>query len=287
MDKPLVSVIMGVYNQWDEKILYDAVKSILAQTYKKFEFIIWNDGSHPRVGQMIKCLDELDDRIVVVGKEENRGLAFSLNECIRIAKGKYIARMDADDISLPQRLERQVKFLESNPQYGWCGTCVELIDENGVWGVRMMTEEPNRKDYYRYSPFVHPSVMFRAELFGAEHRYRENEETLRCEDYEMFMSLMQNGVRGYNIQEILFQYRENKDSYNKRSIKTRINETKIRYRNFKKMNILFPIGWLFVLRPIVACAIPTRLLGFIKRAEGKRMKNFENDKDMVEREKYA
>jgi len=126
MDKPLVSVIMGVHNQWDEKILLAAVDSILKQSYTFFEFIICNDGSHPDVTQKVNDLMKLDDRIIIVGREENKGLAFSLNECIRLAKGKYIARMDSDDISLPFRIEKQVDFLERNTEYDWCGTCVEL-----------------------------------------------------------------------------------------------------------------------------------------------------------------
>ncbi|MBD5449949.1 MAG: glycosyltransferase, partial [Lachnospiraceae bacterium] len=97
MEQPLVSVIMGVFNQWDEKILRESVNSILNQTYSKFEFIIWDDGSHPDAARLVQKLTELDPRIIVAGKENNRGLAYSLNECIRLARGKYIARMDADD----------------------------------------------------------------------------------------------------------------------------------------------------------------------------------------------
>lgn len=272
MDKPLVSVIMGVHNQWDEKILLAAVESILKQTYTFLEFIIWNDGSHPDVAKTVQRLMELDDRIIVVGQNENRGLAFSLNECIRLAKGKYIARMDSDDISLPCRLERQVDFLEMNEEYDWCGTCVELIDEGGIWGVRHMVEKPQIKDYFKYSPYVHPSVMFRASLFNENQGYLESQETLRCEDYEIFLRLIQRGKRGYNIQENLFQYRETRESYYKREVIFRLNEAKIRYKNFKNLNVLFPIGWIYVLRPIVACLIPGTLLEYIKRSQGIRCK---------------
>lgn len=272
MDKPLVSVIMAVHNQWDEKILLAAVDSILRQTYPFFEFIIWNDGSHPDVAKKLHGLMELDDRIIVVGQNENKGLAFSLNECIRLAKGKYIARMDSDDISLPCRLERQVDFLEMNTEYDWCGTCVELIDQQGIWGMRHMVEKPQIKDYFKYSPYVHPSVMFRATLFDENKGYLEAQETLRCEDYEMFMRLVQRGKRGYNIQKNLFQYRETRESYYKREVGFRINEAKIRYKSFKNLNVLFPIGWVYVLRPVVACIIPGILLEYIKRFQGIRCK---------------
>lgn len=276
MEQPLVSVIMGVFNQWDEKILRESVNSILNQTYSKFEFIIWDDGSHPDAARLVQKLTELDPRIIVAGKENNRGLAYSLNECIRLARGKYIARMDADDISKPLRIEKQVVFLETHPEYGWCGTGAELFDEKGVWGKRPMPEIPQMRDYFRYSPYIHPSVMFRAKLFDENTGYLASEETLRCEDYEIFMNLAGRGQQGYNLQENLFCYRETRDSYKKRKVKFRLNEAKIRYRNYKKMGLLFPVGWLHVLRPIMACLIPSKVLELVKRYEGSRAKRMES-----------
>ncbi len=263
---------MGVYNQYDEQALRLAVTSVLEQTYSNLEFIIWDDGSDERAAAILKDLPSMDERIILAGKGENRGLAFSLNECIKLAKGKYIARMDADDISFPERLEKQVAFLEEHQEYGWCGTGAELFDENGTWGIRMMPEVPCIKDYYRFSPFIHPSVVFRASLFFDDNGYSENDETLRCEDYEIFMKLSSRGIKGCNLQEILFGYREDKSSYEKRNVRNRIMEARIRYRNFKAMKALLPFGWLFVLRPVVACIIPARVVGLIKRTEGRNRK---------------
>lgn len=272
MEKPMVSVIMGVYNQWDEKVLREAVNSILNQTYKDLEFIIWDDGSHPDAARLVQNLAGLDERIVIAGKEENRGLAYSLNECIRLARGKYIARMDADDISLPERIGKQVSFLENNPDYSWCGCNTCLFDEKGVWGVRKMPEHPEEKDYLRFSPFIHPSVMFRAIVFDENEGYLEAEETLRCEDYEIFMRLRQKGLKGYNLQEVLFSYRENSVSYERRSLHFRMNEAKLRYRNFKQMGMLFPFGWLYCVRPIAGGILPASVISMLKRSEGARVK---------------
>ncbi|MBQ6887281.1 MAG: glycosyltransferase [Lachnospiraceae bacterium] len=278
MEQPLVSVIMGVYNQWDEDVLHEAVNSILNQTYRNFEFIIWDDGSKPEAAKHVTKLALLDNRIIVAGKEENRGLAFSLNECIRLAAGKYIARMDADDISAPERFAKQVDFLESHEEYGWCGTNTKLFDENGEWGIRQMPEIPVMRDYFHYSPFVHPSVMFRADLFDENNGYLSREDTLRCEDYELFMNLVQRGQKGYNLQEKLFSYRETRESYHKRTVHFRLNEAKSRYRNYKKLGKLFPVGWVYVLRPIAACLIPARLLEFVKRSEGIYSKRVEESR---------
>ena len=270
MNGPLISVIMGVYNQWNTEALERAVLSVLSQSLADFEFIIWDDGSEGDAALALKMLPEKDARIILAGRDRNRGLAFSLNECIKLANGKYIARMDADDECFPERFARQVEFLESNPEYAWCGTAAELFDENGTWGYRYMPEIPGKKDCYRYSPYIHPSVMFRRSVFDSFSGYLEEDETYRCEDYEIFMRLMQKGLKGYNLQEPLFRYFECNASYRSRNVKNRINEARVRSDGYKKMGILFPFGWIYVLRPIVACIVPSGMIARLKRCEGKR-----------------
>ena len=260
-----ISVIMGIYNQYDESQLRAAVNSILEQSEDDFEFIIYNDGSVPEVTESINRLKDIDDRIIILDAKENNGLAFSLNVCIDKAKGKYIARMDADDVSYKERFKVQIDFLETHPEYQWCGTNAVLFDESGEWGERIMPEIPEKSDFLKYSPYIHPSVMYRAELFDEVGKYCVKKETLRCEDYEIFMRFHNQGCKGYNIQEKLFAYRESRVSFGKRKVKFRINEAKIRYRNFKDMGMLTPKGWLFVIRPLVGILVPNKLLYKIKR----------------------
>ena len=270
MHEKKISVIMGVYNQFDERQLHAAVNSILEQTESDLEFIIYNDGSTVEVTESINKLKGLDERIVILDAKENNGLAFSLNVCIDKAKGKYIARMDADDVSFKDRFRKQAKFLDEHLEYYWCGTNAVLFDKDGEWGERTMPETPDSKDFLRFSPYIHPSVMYRAELFREVGQYNVSKETLRCEDYEIFMRFHNQGYRGYNIQEKLFAYREERVSYNKRKIKFRINEAKIRYRNFKELGILWPKGWLYVIRPLVGIVIPNKLLYKIKRRKDEK-----------------
>lgn len=111
---PEISVIMGVYNELNKDILMEAVNSILHQTFEDFEFIIYDDGSCPEAATLLREVEGLDERIKLIGQDENHGLAFSLNACIDEAKGKYIARMDADDISYPERLMKQKKIFGQN-----------------------------------------------------------------------------------------------------------------------------------------------------------------------------
>ncbi len=270
MHEKKISVIMGIYNQFDDEQLHAAVNSILEQTEGDFEFIIYNDGSTAEVTDSINKLKELDERIIILDAKENNGLAFSLNVCIDKARGKYIARMDADDVSYKDRFRQQVQFLDEHLEYHWCGTNATLFDKDGEWGERNMPESPESKDFLKFSPYIHPSVMYRAELFKEAGKYNVSEETLRCEDYEIFMRFHNQGYRGYNIQEKLFAYREERVSYNKRKIKFRINEAKIRYRNFKELDLLWSKGWLYVIRPLVGIVIPNKLLYKIKRRKDEK-----------------
>jgi glycosyltransferase involved in cell wall biosynthesis len=124
---PRISVVMSVYN--GEKYLRQAIESILQQTYTDFEFIIIDDGSTDSSREIIQSYD--DKRIRLVINEQNIGLTKSLNKGIRLAKGEFIARMDADDISLPQRFEKQVAYLDSHPEVGVLGTYANIIDHRG------------------------------------------------------------------------------------------------------------------------------------------------------------
>lgn len=266
MDEIIVSVLMGVYNQRDDAVLSRAVASILNQTLKKLELIIYDDGSDPETGAYIRKLAYLDPRIRVCGDRHNHGLAFALNACVDLARGRYLARMDADDVSAPERLERQYEFLKANPKYDWCGTNAQLFEDKFVWGCRRMPEEPSATDYLKYSPFIHPTVMFRREIL-VEHPYTVSRKTRRCEDYELFLRLWRQGYHGYNLQESLFYYREDRNSFRRRSMGARIHEAEIRFHNFREMRLLFPVGWAYVLRPVAGGLAPNRLLAWLKRRE--------------------
>ena len=262
-----ISVIMGVYNQNNFRILFDAVNSILSQTYSNFEFLIYNDGSNPEVSEELLRLSGLDKRIRILSSAENHGLAYALNVCIDNADGEYIARMDDDDISLPDRFEKQINFLENNPQYSWCGTSALLFDNNGTWGRRIMAEIPEAADYLRYSPYIHPSVMFRADVLRKVCGYHSSAGTLRCEDYELFMRMTMDGYKGFNLQTPLFMYREDINTVHRRKLRFRIDEMRLRLCYFRKLGILFPFGWIYVLRPLAGFFIPDILLHHIKRNE--------------------
>lgn len=263
----LISVIMGVYRP-DARHLKLAIQSLLNQTIENWELILYDDGSGAAFEGILQEAAELDSRIVLVRGGKNRGLAHGLNRCVKVAKGSYIARMDDDDFCHPERFQRQLDFLQTHPQYDWVGTNGLLFDKKGIWGRLTMPERPEERDFLRYSPYIHPSVMFRREVFQKAHGYITARVTNRCEDYELFMRLHMRGCRGYNIQEPLFFYREDMKSHGKRTFACRVNESRIRYRGFRRLGIL-RLGTLpSVLRPIVGGLIPVGRISYLLRRNG-------------------
>lgn len=265
MEKIKISVIMGIYNPQDKEQLNAAVLSIINQTMKEWELILCDDGSHTSYQPLIQEAIGLDDRIIRIRNKNNKGLGYSLNQCLSIAKGEYIARMDGDDMSEPERFQKQYDFLKAHKEYQWVGSNALLFDEQGIWGEDKMPENPDRKDFLAYSPYIHPSVMFRASVLRKINGYPISEETRRCEDYELFMKLYQAGYRGYNIQEPLFRYRENIDTYKKRTLYSRIQEMKIRYRGFRNLGLLSPENVGYVIKPLAAGVVPPAVLSIFRQ----------------------
>lgn len=260
-----ISVIMGLYNPGNREVLRQALQSVIHQTMQEWEMIVCDDGSDEAGAKMIREMAESDSRITLLQNKKNHGLGYALNKCIRAAQGDYIARMDGDDISMPERFQREYDFLESNSQYQWIGSNAALFDENGIWGVDRMPEKPDAKDFLPYSPYIHPSVMFRREILLEMGGYPITEQTRRCEDYELFMRLHGAGYRGYNLQEPLVQYREDGDTYKKRTLQSRIREMQIRYRGFKQLGILRADTVGYVIRPLAAGAVSPVVLEYLRK----------------------
>ncbi|MDC5363159.1 glycosyltransferase [Acinetobacter baumannii] len=201
----LVSVVLPAYNA--ELYLKEAIDSVLSQTCTDFELIVLNDGSIDRTEEII--LSYNDSRIVYVKNEQNLGLIGTLNKGINLAKGKYIARMDADDICHPERFEKQINFLENNDDYIICGTAAYRFHSNynlnnNIFRVPESDGVIRLKMLFN-SPFIHPSVMMRNSIikekmlsFDIDYKY--------AEDYKFWSQLLKYG-KAYNLQEKLLYYR--------------------------------------------------------------------------------
>jgi glycosyltransferase involved in cell wall biosynthesis len=207
--QPCISVIMSVYNA--EQYITEAIESILNQTFTNFEFIIIDDGSTDGTSAIIKNIAKIDRRIKFVSRE-NKGLIFSLNECLCMASGQYIARMDADDISVKTRLQKQKEFLDAHPEIGVCGTWVEVFGEEiKVKKWKLPKDNSSLKAILLFSvPFAHPSVMMRKDLID-KHHLRYNYRCKNAEDYQFWLDFARY-TSFANLPEFLLRYRYHQDS---------------------------------------------------------------------------
>lgn len=199
---PKVSVIMPAYNA--EKYIKEAIDSILGQTFPDFELIILDDCSKDMTGQIIQSYR--DERIIYVRNEENLRVARTLNKGLQIARGEYIARMDADDSSFPDRLAKQVAYLDCHPEIAVLGTNVELFDENGVIGTGWSATNPEQMkvDLFFSCGLAHPSVMMRKSVILELGGYHPEFEGL--EDYELWCRVSEK-YAVTTLPDLLFRYR--------------------------------------------------------------------------------
>ncbi len=218
-----VSVLMGVYKINDEEILAKSIKSILNQSYSDFELIICDDGSKDETMQVVKKICNNDKRVVFLENDENKGLTYTLNKCLKYAKGTYIARMDADDESALNRFEKQVEFLDEHTEIDLVSCCCNLFDDNGIYDERIYKSNIEKKDFLFNSPIIHAAMMVRKESLEKVNGYRDIKKTYRVEDYDLFMRMFASGQKMYVLPDKLYNIREDKNTYSRRKYKYRIN----------------------------------------------------------------
>lgn len=197
---------MPAYNA--EKYIGEAIESILNQTFKDFEFIIIDDCSTDRTWEIIQGYIKKDSRIIALKNEKNLRISATLNRGIEIAKGKYIARMDADDWSYPDRLQKQYEFMESNLDVGISGGTMEVCDENLIkMGYRKynLNDYSIRKKIFRYSPFSHPLIIFKTELLK-KYNFQYDPILVAAQDYDLYFKIGRISKFG-NLDDILIKYR--------------------------------------------------------------------------------
>ena len=210
-----IIVLMSTFNDGTE--LDHSISSILQQTYSNFDFVIVDDHSTNGTYEKLLSYSKKDRRIVLIRNDENIGFSKSLNKGILSSSSDFIARMDADDVSDPERLEREVSFLESHPQYSMCGSDYCCFDENGVWGLCRAKSNPTFRDVVLSCPFCHPSVMVRRTAILDSGLYTcWPKKTRMSEDYDLWCKMYQKGYKGANISIPLLFYREGEEAYKKR-----------------------------------------------------------------------
>lgn len=213
-----ISVILPVYN--GEQYLAEAIESVLAQSFKNFELLIINDGSKDNSLSIIKRYMSQDERIKLIDRE-NRGLVYSLNEGIKQAQGQFIARMDADDICLPNRFEEQINYMQTH-KLDLCGSWIQPFTKDRILPLRKYPI--NHDDIVItslfYCPFAHPSMMIKSTVFT--NLSYDNEV---AEDYQLWCNAILKGYRVGNIPKVLLEYRVHAQQITKKRLEELIVST--------------------------------------------------------------
>jgi len=203
LEIPKLSVILTVYN--GEYFISKAIESILTQTFRDFELIVINDGSTDMTSEIIQSYS--DPRIIYIQNEKNCGIAKSLNKGLSVARGRYIAIMDADDISMPERFSKQFEFLENHPEIGVCGTWINLIDKKGnLIGKKRYPVSSNVISCFLlfYCCIANPTTMYRKKIITDIGNY--NTDFIAAMDYDLWTRII--GHYDFsNIPEFLLNYR--------------------------------------------------------------------------------
>ena len=252
-----ISIIMGVYNC--AAYLREAVDSILRQTCEDWTLIMCDDGSKDDSYTVAQSyVERYPEKIILIRNEKNMGLNFTLNHCLQYADSEYVARMDGDDVSLPDRLERELAFLEAHPEYDIVSSPMLYFDESGVWGRGRACEKPAPENFIKGTPFCHAPCMVRKQALDSVGWYSREPWTARVEDYDLWFRMYAKGSRGYNISEPLYMMRDDENAYARRRFRYAVNEMRVRRNGYRLLGI--PLSKrVYAFRPIAVWLLPKAL----------------------------
>lgn len=259
---PRISVLIGIYNC--ASTLVEALDSLYAQTYKDFKIVLCEDGSTDDTYAVAKDYAEKHDNIILLRNEKNMGLNYTLNRCIEHADTEYCARMDGDDISLPTRFEKEIEFLDKNPEYAVVSCPMIYFDESGDYRVGKAKPYPDKNDFVKGSPICHAPCMIRTSVLKGVGGYTDDIKLRRVEDYHLWLKIYAAGYRAYNLQEPLYRMRDGRDAYQRRNWDNRKNEMYVKYLAFSTLGIVW-YKWIYILRPLAVYMLPKFIYDYLHR----------------------
>lgn len=255
-----ISILMGIYNC--APTLKEAIDSILAQTYTNWELILCDDCSTDNTYEIAKQYQQqYPDKIILLKNEKNSRLAFTLNHCLEAATGEYVARMDGDDISIPERFEKQVMFLKSHPDIVLVGTAMQRFSDDGSLGAIAYCEEYPDKDtpYKKGLVFNHATIMAYRSVYNELGGYTVSPRTVRGQDRDLWYRFLAAGYKGANMQEALYLVRENEAAIKRRTAKDRWLSFQTEIFGYK----LLHYKWYRFIKPLVRLSkifVPTGVI---------------------------
>ncbi|MCD7828362.1 MAG: glycosyltransferase [Clostridiales bacterium] len=260
---PKISVLMGVYNC--SSTLSEAIDSIICQTFTDWELIICDDGSTDSTYNIaLEYKKRFEEKIILLQNSKNLGLSLTLNTCLEAAHGEYIARMDGDDISMPDRFQKQVDFLDTHQNIDCVGTGMIRFNKNGDFSAAPSIENPNKYTLKLYPLCYHATIMMRKKAYDALGGYLSIPRTVRCEDIDLWFRFTYMGLKAANLNDYLYKVREDDNALKRRKMKYAINTSRTFFAGYKLLNYpkhMYP----FALKSIVSNIIPQRLKLFVKK----------------------
>ena len=205
-----------------------------------------------------------DSRIRVYYHQKNLGLNHALNTCLKNTRGEFFARMDGDDVCNPDRLAKLIAFLDSNPDISVVSSWMTTFDSDGEWGLVRTKPLPTKNDFLVGSPFCHAPCMMRTDMLRELGGYGVEPFIRRCEDLDLWFRLYAAGHKGANIQEALYSMRDDRNARKRRTLKSRINEARVRLSGLRMLNMSL-VHQLYALRPILVGLLPGPVYDLLHR----------------------
>lgn len=238
-----ISIIMAVYNC--APTLKEAMDSIIAQTYTNWEFIICDDCSTDNTLDIVRKYEaKYPDKFKVIQNEQNSKLSYSLNHCLKYADGEFIARMDGDDISRPDRFEKQVKYLREHPEVDLVSTLVQRFEGENLADIIKKPEFPDRYTQHKEVAFNHATIMTYKYVYDKCDGYTVSKRTVRAQDYDLWFRFFYHDFKGVNMQEPLYLMREDMNAIKRRTIKVRFHAYRTTVKGFRLLK--YPLRWYVV-----------------------------------------
>ena len=257
-----VSVIMAVYNC--EETVGEAIESILNQTYDDIQLVICNDCSSDSTAKVVKEYEEkYPEKIIFIENEKNMKLPYSLNHCLKYATGKYVARMDGDDYSYPERFEAQVNYLKEHQEIDLVGCAMDIFTGKEIVGRVTRKEFPDKVDAID-APFCHATILTYAYVYEQLNGYSLDKNVIRVEDADLWIRFFAAGFKGNNLQEAYYRVLEDENTMSRRKMKDRLNG----YRTIKHGVLLLELPKIYIVRSFFRLfigLIPKPIYTFVHR----------------------
>ncbi len=254
MNKPRISVLMGIYNC--TSTLQEALDSLYAQTYQDFQIILCEDGSKDNTYEVALENKKTHPNIILVRNEKNMGLNYTLNRCLELADTEYIARMDGDDLSLPTRFQTEIDFLDQHPEYAVVSAPMIYFDEQGDFRKGRGKGKVTKYDFVKGNPVCHAPCMGRTPVFKSVGGYSVSDKLLRLEDYHLWFKIFSAGHNMYMLEDVQYKMRDDRNAVARRNWMNRRNEAYVKWIGYPMIGLPWYYR-IYAIVPILKYLTPT------------------------------